>query len=378
MKFDNYFTEPGAYVLVDGQFGSTGKGLLAAYIATLFRDRIGVVTTNAGPNSGHTAYWEWDQPEMVYGGHGNVIEHTPEPEKVMTQQIPVASVFLEKMGRKPLTYLNAGAIIDDDILSEEIHKWLYPAACEGRVGIHPCAAMILPGHRDNDQLVLAKVAGTGKGVGPAIQAKIGRETENVAMQTYHHWAAKTGESSEPRPWSNFWNWEHDVVFVETAQGFSLGLNEARFYPHVTSRECTVGQALADARIPAKRLKKVIASLRTFPIRVGNTTGSSGGYYPDQQEIEWKSIGQEPELTTVTKRKRRLFTWSWVQFEEMLRTNEPDVLFINFVNYLTDPIGRRDFLQKVMSEYHRIMHRAPDAVLLGHGPLVSDIEMYWKL
>jgi hypothetical protein len=29
----NWFEEPGAYVLVDGQFGSTGKGLLAAWIA---------------------------------------------------------------------------------------------------------------------------------------------------------------------------------------------------------------------------------------------------------------------------------------------------------------------------------------------------------
>lgn len=370
MNFENYFTQPGAYVLVDGQFGSTGKGLFAAYIAQYFRDRIGIVTTNAGPNSGHTAYWDeanwgpFDEPQST--------THQSSMVRVMTQQIPVASVFLEKMGRKPITYINAGAIVDSQILNDELLKFnLVDAARDSRLVVHPCAALIAPEHREQDQTTLSRIASTGKGIGPAMADKLMRQhgVYPTAAATFHQF------TPPGREWSDFWNWGEDVVFVETAQGFSLGLNEARFYPQVTSRECTVGQALADARIPAKRLRKTIACLRTYPIRVGNTDNSSGGCYPDQQEIEWKTLGVEPELTTVTKRKRRIFTWSWVQYREMLVTNEPDTLFVNFVNYLgADEL--KPFMSKVLTEYHAALGRAPDAVFIGHGPLCTDIERYF--
>ena len=49
----------GAHVLVDGQFGSTGKGLLASYLAEKAWDEgidFDIVVTSAGPNSGHTFY----------------------------------------------------------------------------------------------------------------------------------------------------------------------------------------------------------------------------------------------------------------------------------------------------------------------------------
>lgn len=39
-------------ILLDGQFGSTGKGLFAEYISK--HNRIDIAITNAGPNAGHT------------------------------------------------------------------------------------------------------------------------------------------------------------------------------------------------------------------------------------------------------------------------------------------------------------------------------------
>ena len=100
-ELNSWFAQPGAYVLVDGQFGSTGKGVMAALMAEIGKERITHVTTNAGPNSGHTAYWRNDE-----GGY----------DRVMTQQVPVASVFLRRMGYSPVTLLNAGAVIDPVVL----------------------------------------------------------------------------------------------------------------------------------------------------------------------------------------------------------------------------------------------------------------------
>jgi len=56
--------------------------------------------------------------------------------------------------------------------------------------------------------------------------------------------------------------------MEVSQGFSLGIN-SEFYPKVTSRECTVMQGLADARIAPSKLAKTYMAIRTYPIRVGD-------------------------------------------------------------------------------------------------------------
>lgn len=343
--FASWFKEPGAHVLVDGQFGSTGKGLLAGLIAELHAGNINVVTTNAGPNSGHTAYLDG--------------------QKVMTQQVPVASVFLEKLGHRALTYLNGGAIIDPVQLAYEVNTWLD----HHNVVIHPCAAMIGEAERKGDQINVASVAGTGKGIGPALIRKLTRVPEAVARGEYMP-MLPVG-MGEDFSFDRFWDWSKDRVFVETAQGFSLGLNSARFYPYTTTRECTVMQAIADARIPAQMVKKVVASFRTYPIRVGNTdTGYSGDGYHDQREIRWEDIDQSPELTTVTKRVRRLFTWSRVQFRECVAANRPDAIFLNFCNYMSTE-SLLELIQDIQWDYDAVMGRAPEDFILGFGPNSSD-------
>jgi adenylosuccinate synthase len=348
-----WFDEPGAYVLVDGQYGSTGKGLLAGWLAEGAGGRITHVTTNAGPNSGHTAYFQYQ---------ANTGDYTGEPERVMTQQIPVASVFLHKMGYRPITLLNGGAVIDSAILLDEFTKYDFDT---GEIFVHPNAVVIEEEDRRIDKITTRQIAGTGKGIGPAQARKVLRHGGNMAMETYRPILPPDHHS-----WDDFWDWKFDVVFVETAQGYSLGINSSRFYPNVTSRECTVMQAIADARIPAQMVKKVVACYRTFPIRVGNTEGSSGDCYEDQYEMHWEDIGQPPELTTVTKRVRRLFSWSRIQFRESVAVNRPDVIFINFMNYLK-PDQQAVLLQLIEEDYLREMDYLP-TIICGNGPLSSDI------
>ena len=343
-----WFKEPGAYVLVDGQFGSTGKGLMAGVIAQIAGGRVNKITTNAGPNSGHTAYYEGQQ--------------------IMTQQLPVASVFLEKMGHKPLTILNGGAVIDEQILLDEVTKFEMD---HRRVLVHPQAALISQKDRDDDQKIRGSIAGTGKGIGPAIARKVGREYDAIAKHVFM--PILPNGYPEYLGWDRMWDWQTDRVFVETAQGFSLGLN-SQFYPYVTSRETTVMQAIADARIPAQAVRKVIMCCRTYPIRVGNVeTAHSGDCYYDQREIEWGDIGFEPELTTVTKRKRRLFTWSRRQFRDAVAANQPDVIFLNFFQYL-GPQQVGVFCKRLVEDYHDVMGRRPDFVLLGTGPNSEDVSV----
>lgn len=347
MNIDRWFEKPGAYVLVDGQFGSTGKGLFAAYIAEQASTKPNWVTTNAGPNSGHTAYFNG--------------------AKIVTQQIPIASVVLRRLGVEARTLLNAGAIINPGRLAQEVSEYLGAH----RPLIHPLAAVITAQHLEQDLETVRSVASTGKGVGPAIQEKIGRlNSAPTARECY------LPILDQDRPsWDNFWDWSKDTVFVETAQGFSLGLNSV-FYPNVTSRECTVMQAISDARIPAQMVQEVAMTVRCFPIRVGNTGASSGDGYGDQEETTWEAIGVEPEFTTVTKRVRRVFTWSREQFRDAVAANRPDTIFLNFLNYL----DRREFpsfLQRLHDDYMAVMGSPRTArMYYGFGPLSTDIKRRW--
>lgn len=347
---NGWFSKPGAYVLVDGQYGSTGKGLLASVLADHGPAlRVSHVTTNAGPNSGHTAYCPFT---------GN---------KVMTQQLPIFSVITGAIGRMPITYLNGGSIIDVDILLREIRDYMFDPY---NLVVHPAAAIIQEQDREREASgTVAAVASTGKGVGAALARKILRENNVARALIKPNFDIKVDDIK--------WDWSKDIVFVETAQGFSLGIN-SQFYPHTTSRECTVMQALSDAKIPAQKLNKVAMTLRTYPIRVGNTeAGHSGKVYKDQKELSWESLDLPVEYTSVTKRVRRVFSWSWEQFSDAVRTNRPDLLFINFIQYHKTSAARERFVDAVCREYWNELGHYPETVLLGYGPKNEDVYLYEK-
>jgi adenylosuccinate synthase len=112
-------------------------------------------------------------------------------------------------------------------------------------------------------------------------------------------------------------------------------------------------------------------MRNFPIRVGNVDGfSSGDFYPDQEETSWEAIGQAPELTTVTQRVRRVFTFSEMQATEAIRANDPDFIFINFMNYL-DEEGQADMLAR-LDELKDVGRYGLD-VIQCYGPTSEDVS-----
>lgn len=365
MAASQWFDGPGAYALVDGAYGSTGKGAAAALIGMLFGKQIDVVTTNAGPNSGHTGF-HVEKPFMTTEGR-TFVDDAVKWSKVVTQQIPVCAAVTRALYpmQRQVAYLNAGAVIDARILETERLEYGFNPR---NLLVHPNAALI-DGTDDADST--AAIASTNKGVGRAIARKVMREESAVA--SYGLPLAPDTLTVGLRPW----NWQSDVVFVETAQGFSLGINQG-FYPYCTSRECTVGQALADAAIPASRLRKVLMTLRTWPIRVGNTDkGTSGGWYPDQEETTWEALGVVPELTTVTKRVRRVASWSWQQFEDAVRTNEPDGLWVGFMDYVKEETLQEKFLGELLARYGLIMGKVPDFILGSFGPLPSDVKLMYE-
>jgi adenylosuccinate synthase len=337
------FHRRGVHVIVDGQYGSTGKGAFAAYAARKGGMNLDVVVANAGPNSGHTFYG-------------------PNDEKVVLKQLPTLAVATQMFHQRSVPiFLSAGAAIDPDILNKEASEYA------GLVFLSRWAALIRPEDKDAEKRgSVGAVAGTRQGVGIAIARKILREPDAVVGAYKGPWAGNI-RLIQDTP-----NWADVRVGVEVSQGFSLGLN-SHFYPKVTSRECTVMQGLADARIPAQRVTSVGMTIRTFPIRVGNVDGhSSGDYYQDQEETSWEELNLKPELTTVTQRIRRVFTFSKMQYADALLTNMPSTVCINFMDYLKTDEAKYKFAYEMQEFTYEVLKYRPE-MLYGNGPYTTDIS-----
>ncbi len=353
-----FLMNPGFYAVVDGQYGSTGKGLLASVLAEHMPGCVDFVTSNAGPNSGHTSYFG--------------------DQKVVLRQLPTFSVMHQLFhGNMPRTHLNAGAIIEWETLRDEITGWV---SDRSKLTISDNAAVVDEENRDAEKMKVHAIGSTGKGTGAALARKIMREPHGVfggafhEMHPFYPFATEHGVSDYGVGLSAVIGTENKTVLAEVSQGFNLSLNAGGFYPFCTSRDCTVMQAMSDAGIHPTMYRDCAMVVRTYPIRVG---GNSGPCYHDQTETSWDDMRQVPELTTVTQKVRRIFTWSKTQFMDAVEANRPGVIMVNFMNYLQPGVDHDKWLmENVYGPYHGVIGHGPKLVLLGYGPKNEDVKV-WK-
>ena len=109
-------------------------------------------------------------------------------------------------------------------------------------------------------------------------------------------------------------------------------------------------------------------------------GFSGGVYPDQHEISFADLGVEAEITTVTKRVRRIFTWSDQQVIDAIRISRPSVIFLSFCDYLMPPASHAlgdELVQKLVAKVRKIAAaeglRNPE-VFTAFGPTTADVRI----
>lgn len=333
-----------SYMVIGGQWGSEGKGLFAGFIANVRRPD--VVVCQFGPNAGHT-WLEGDQP-------------------IVFKSLPVASI---RPSVKAIL-LGPGSVINPDILERELRE-LAPLLAGKTVYVHEAAAILMPGDAEAEMgdKGTTRIASTRQGTSEAMIRKIRRAYPTLpAYEALKHLPCiVTSHEVYTRILDRA-----NLVQIEGSQGMDLSINGG-FYPHVTSRDCTPSQVLADCGMHPFDLGHVYACIRTFPIRVGNIKdeegnliGYSGPYYPDQDELNWSDLGVKEELTTVTRRVRRVFSFSNTQTRKLLREVRPSAIFLNFCNYIT-PELTRTLIDRINGMAERQVVR-----WTGHGPKESDI------
>lgn len=352
LKIDNNgIPTPEAYMILDLQFGSTGKGLLAGYLAK--ERKPDVVVTAWGPNAGHT-YIASSGRKFVHRMLANGVV-SPNLEKVL---------------------IGPGSVIDPACLFKEILE------CKDllrgkQIIIHPKAAIVLPEHLEAEKANVS-IGSTMKGTGAAVIQRIERDPENnnVAENAFPLGILDMIRGQGIDIDINASNYavsmlEAKLIQVEGAQGFSLSIYHG-IYPYCTSRDVTPAQVMADCAIPYNIKPEVYGTMRTFPIRVanrfdekGNIIGTSGPGYEDQVELSWEEVGVEPELTTVTQLPRRIFNFSYEQAAGAILQCAPSKLFLNFANYMKyEPFI--DFLCRLEAEF------GIEVEWVGVGPAHSDV------
>ena len=336
-----------AYMVIDGQWGSTGKGLFCAYLAVNRSPDVAVC--NFGPNAGHTLI-------------------TKEESKIVLKQLPMAMIA----SSVKTILIGPGAIIDPEIFLEEIITYRRYLG-DKRILIHPNAAIVYPEHKQVEAQTLARISSTAKGTGAAIANKVLRNDGAIASRCpYRLIRNLTTTHSVYMAWLT----GAKLLQIESAQGVDLSVNFGHEYPYTTSRDITPAQILADTLVPIKNLEEVYMTLRTYPIRVGHQynevkekIGDSGPFYPDQEEITWESLGQEAEITTVTGKIRRVFTFSNAQLEKVSEIVSPNGIFINFMNYLKGPKEEKNKFIKEKAAKAKVLLKN---IWVGYGPKISDV------
>lgn len=297
------------WVVVGGQYGSEGKGKIAAYITQ--KEKIDICIRCGGPNSGHSFVASDGTTKLL-------------------RQLPTGYIRPETRLLIP-----AGALIDLDVLKAELKAFRLDRT---RVGVDRNAMVIEPSDRQHevDLKLRERLSSTLTGVGSAVARRALRGSD-VRL------AAKAAEDT---PWleelithvgdeANAALDEGKKVLVEGTQGFGLSLYHSEHYPRATSRDTSAAAFLSEVGISPLRVTEIVLVLRTFPIRVA---GDQAG--PLQKEIDWETVQRESgypypvhEMTTVTKKLRRVGRFDWELATAAAKLNSPTKLAINGLDYL---------------------------------------------
>lgn len=305
------------WVVVGGQFGSEGKGKIAAHIA--LHENVDICVRCGGPNSGHSLQSD---------------THT-----VVLRQLPTG--YLNPNSR---LLIPAGALIDMAVLKQEIDALKIDP---DRVGIDRNAMVIEERDRDTEQRLglRERVSSTLSGVGAAIARRVLRQGDVLLAKDAlrNSWLRRclTNVSAELR----------DAIaagknaLIEGTQGFGLSLYHSDFYPKCTSRDTTAAGFLSEAGVSPFSVTEVVVVLRTFPIRVH---GEQAG--PLTDEVSWEIIQRESgypfpiaEYSSVSKMLRRVARFDWELARAAIGVNKPTRLALTGLDYIDySSFGRMSF------------------------------------
>jgi adenylosuccinate synthase len=323
---------------------------------------------------------------MANAGHTAVNENG---EPFIAKALPSSAVLNKwREGYKPTVFVGASSAFDLQQLLKEWKECDKPFTL-----IHQRAGVITQEQKERESGASGTkhVASTLQGCGAFLADKVMRKADLKLARDYEE-LQQFMAIKEAHTWLKAQLESYGTILHEGSQGFSLDISHGSHYPECTSRSTTAIQNLADLGLNHKQVGDVYVVFRPYPIRVGNVyengveVGNSGGCYGDNQETTWEAIadaaGAPPEikakeLTTVTKRLRRVFTFSMQQITEAAAANGASYLALNFANYIDWTCYGTNDKAKLSSKIWDFIHSVQEQTgvkvgLVGTGPQINHV------
>lgn len=293
-------------IVVGGQYGSEGKGKVAHYFAKQF-NAIAAVKVS-GTNSGHTVY--------DGGGRPQILRVLPSPSLIPGMYCIIAP----------------GAYFQPKLLMEEIERVHFP---KDHLFIHPNAGIITEEIEQEEKWtdLRDRIGSTLSGTGIATyhrimnDGKFVRACEIPELDNY-----LTDTTKIMRRWLN----ADRHIIIEGGQGFGLSLLHTQHFPYCTSRDTSASAFLADAGLSPFDVKNVIQVLRSYEIRVAGNSG------PMKYETDWDTVTQNAksdvpitEITSVSKKIRRVGYFDPELVRQANMVNKPNIVVMNFMDYIPE-------------------------------------------
>jgi len=291
--------------VVGGQYGSEGKGRVVGAILDDDRMAPHVTVRVGGPQAGHTIYLK----EM----------------KLVFKQLPIGAAY----GK--LCIIGRNAIIDPELLFKEM------SVCTGEVVVDPCAVYFEKSDSTREQQLqmFESIGSTQTGVGSARAAHVMRTATLVGQEPWR--LPPRVNISDTKELVTQALDKGKRVMIEGTQGIGLGLSTGGHYPYATSIDLTPAATLASMGFSLHEMTMyrpyVLGVFRTYPIRVAGTSG------PLHRETSWAELRAEfgdhipIEMTTVTKRIRRVGHWDADLARRSIKEGEINGAFYTFLDYI---------------------------------------------
>lgn len=359
-------------IVVGGNFGSEGKGRHVEVLTKhRLRGKIDIAVRTGAPNAGHTVYKDnkpypmqaipcsWIDPEcrLILGAGAQVSPH------ILAHEIETLGKYLAKRR----IVVDQNAIIQDDTTMEE----------EKERGMH------------------GRMGSTAEGCGVALERRIKRDGSVITFGQWEEMKKRgptrhlaldrllDDDKIEIRDTVELLNNAYDkgsVILLEGTQGAGLSLFHTPDYPHATSRDTNAANWLAEAGLSPNLNCEIHMVIRTYPIRVAGKSG----YLPN--ELSWPAFLRKTfapideniiidfedaielaerkakngmilwndtvitaigslskghqdilrkfvEITTVTKKVRRISDFDFSFYQKYIRINRPDIICLQFADYL---------------------------------------------
>ncbi len=330
-------------VVVGGQYGGEGKGLITAYFA--WHDRADLLVKIGGPNSAHS-----------FGSGG---------EMFRVRMIPSGT----NLGPSALVF-PAGCLIHVDTLFEELQRLGY----SGRVFVDPNAGIV-----DQDLVEAQQADQFYQSVGSTLTGT-GYATSRRALRRLRL------AREEPRLRQNLTDTavllrdalaNQKCIIAEGAQAFGLS-NYHGEYPYVSSRDTTAGSALAQMGLGPRSVDSIVMVVKCFPTRNRGGDGSlplelEASFIEANSEALWEAGGGS--FGDVGPRRRvALFDFDIV--ERACTANTPTMLALTGADRLTVLLGHEHVAKHYRTLSHfvaRLESRCGRHVgLIASGPYVTDV------